>query len=114
MYMKICLNFAGPDLERRHWTGLQATLTTDESLARRGFRLELDKFVIKHDGFRSLDGCISNKMTATTFEAIIRAVYENTDGDMDSVTKLMEHLEFGVDVVFENVLGGGARSLWER
>lgn len=62
----------------------------NDRLTERGRRLGLDICVIRDLG----TGTASDGMVATTFEAIIAAVYIDSRNDLDSVETIMERLGF--------------------
>ena len=73
------------------WAGIiRDDLVTNEKLAARGRALGLDVCVIKNPG----TGTVSTKMTATTFEAIIAAVFKDSGFSLDAVYGVMDRLGF--------------------
>jgi ribonuclease-3 len=63
---------------------------TDDRLAARGFEHGLDAYIIKNAGL----GQISSRMMATAVEAIIGAVFEDTNRDYEAVRRVMDNLDF--------------------
>lgn len=63
---------------------------TDVRLAARGFEHGLDAHIIKNAGL----GQVSIKMMATAIEAIIGAVFEDSNRDYEAVRKVMDNLGF--------------------
>ncbi|KAJ4985495.1 RNase iii [Stagonosporopsis vannaccii] len=82
---------AGRSLAKGDWTRIQQGLVSEAALAARGFDLGLDACVIKNPGHTS---CISNRMMATALEAIIGAVFEDSDYDLEAVRAVMQNLGF--------------------
>ncbi|KAF1352796.1 ribonuclease III [Lizonia empirigonia] len=82
---------AGRPLSKGQLSDLQRDLVSEKSLADRGFDHGLDKHVIKNPGHY---GRISNRMMANTVEAIIGAVYEDTNHDYERAHTVMGNLGF--------------------
>lgn len=70
---------------------LQREIVSEKSLADRGFRHGLDTYLIKNAGHNSR---ISNRMMATAIEAIIGAVFKDSDFDLEAVRAVMRQLGF--------------------
>jgi ribonuclease-3 len=78
----------GKVLSQAQWTKLRNDLLTNDTLARRGYEVGIDECVITAESTST----VSSKMTATTLEAIIGAVY--ADGGDSAVQRVMEHIGF--------------------
>jgi ribonuclease-3 len=78
----------GQALSAAQWTQLRNESLSNHALARRGYRVDLDKHVIVADG----TPVVSPKTVATTLEAIIGAVYQ--DGGDEAVERVMRSLGF--------------------
>jgi hypothetical protein len=72
-------------------SSLQRDLVSEKGLADRGFSHDLDAFVIKNAGHV---GRISNRMMATTVEALVGAVFKDNDLDLEAVRAVMDSLGF--------------------
>jgi ribonuclease-3 len=72
-------------------SALQKDLVTNEALAVRGFSHGLDACVITNDGHV---GRISDQMMATAVEAIVGAVFKDSDFDIEAVRAAMARLGF--------------------
>ena len=70
---------------------LQRDLVSEKGLADRGFSHGLDAFIIKNAGHF---GRISNRMMATAVEALVGAVYKDSDLDLEAVRAVMGNLGF--------------------
>ncbi|KAL1644858.1 hypothetical protein SLS61_008539 [Didymella pomorum] len=85
------VNGAGRLLRAVDWTGIiRNDLVTNNKLASRGRALGLHICVIKDPG----TGTVSDGMIATTFEAIIGAVFVDSSDSLDAVHGVMNRLGF--------------------
>ncbi|KAJ4318682.1 hypothetical protein N0V94_004299 [Neodidymelliopsis sp. IMI 364377] len=81
----------GNILSRGQWDQIRDGLVTNHHLALRGLRLELDHYVTRDPGTRT----VSPRMMATTLEAIIAAVFFDTGANsLDAVRAVMDNLGF--------------------
>ncbi|KAF1837163.1 ribonuclease III [Decorospora gaudefroyi] len=78
----------GQAFSRAQWTELRNSTLSNSALARRGIQIGIDRCILTSAGTPT----VSPVMVATTFEAIIGAVYK--DGGDDAVERVMEHLGF--------------------
>ncbi|KAL1798166.1 hypothetical protein ACET3X_002203 [Alternaria dauci] len=73
------------------WTQMRTDLVSNEKLAERGFRLGLDKLIIKNLGMRTP----SKDMVANTFEAIIGAICMDAGtNSSEAVRRALERMGF--------------------
>lgn len=78
-------------MARVEWSAIiRNDLVTNVRLASRGRELGLDACVICDPGTPT----VSTDMLATTFEAVIAAVYLDSGADLDTVETVMERLGF--------------------
>lgn len=69
-----------------HWTTLRLDISANDKLAQRGFNIGLDRCVITDVG----NPRVTSKMMATTFAALIGAVYQ--DGGDEAVNTVVVKL----------------------
>jgi len=82
------LMVSGQVLSQAQWTQMRNDALSNDALARRAYRVGLDECVITADS----KPVVSPKMAATTFEAVIGAVYQ--DGGDAAVQRVMQSLGF--------------------
>ncbi|KAF2177816.1 ribonuclease III [Zopfia rhizophila CBS 207.26] len=70
------------------WTDIRNQILGNASLTRRGEEVGIVSCIVMSDGNR---GLATPKMVATTFEALVGAIYE--DGGEEAVIRVVEHLE---------------------
>ncbi|KAI4713529.1 hypothetical protein J4E89_000975 [Alternaria sp. Ai002NY15] len=78
----------GQVLSQAQWTQMRNDALSNDALARRAYQVGLDECVITADS----KPVVSPKMAATTFEAVIGAVYQ--DGGDAAVQRVMQSLGF--------------------
>jgi ribonuclease-3 len=77
----------GNRLSKAEWTQIQQDLVSNSNLGRRGFELGLDRCIITVPGLER----VSTNMMATTVEAILGAVFEDSGAnDLSAVRAVVE------------------------
>jgi len=80
----------GRPLSKGDWTRLHQDSISDRPLAGRGFRFGLDAYILKNAGTVN----VSTQMMVTALKAIVGAVFEDTNGDLEAVHAAMDNLGF--------------------